>query len=100
MLTLTCEISLIGSVPSGLRSGVTVTTAWLGASGSMLSSGDVITVNPAVGSEFSYSSTLVISTVRTSNDGTYTCEATATHSSSFITAVTSPGQVTFSVVGE
>ena len=100
MRTLTCEISLITSVPFGLRGDVTVTTAWLGASGNLLSTGDVITVNPAVGSGATYSSTLVINPVRTNNDGTYTCQATATHSSSFITAVTTPGQVTFSVVGE
>ena len=100
VLTLTCEISLVGSVPSSLRVDVTVMTTWLGASGNMLSTGGRITVNPAVGSGTFYTSTVVFNTVRTNNAGTYTCQATATHSSTFITDVTTPDVVTISPVGE
>ena len=99
MLTLTCDI-LVNSVPFNLRDGVTVTTSWLSASGNMLATGGRITVNPAAGSGVSYSSTVVFNTVVTNNDGTYTCLATATHSSQFITGVTTPGEVTISPVGE
>ena len=100
VLTLTCEISLIGSVPSSLRNDVTVTTTWLGASGNMLSTMGRITINPAMGSGATYTSTVVFDTVRTNNAGTYTCQATATHSSSFITDVTTPGEVTILPAGE
>ena len=99
MLTLTCNIFIV-SVPSNLFSGVTVTTVWLGASNNMLSTGSRITVNPAVGSGAAYTSTVVFNIVRTNNAGTYTCQTTATHSSSFITDVTTPGEVTISPVGE
>ena len=99
MLTLICDI-FVGSVPFNLRSGVTVTTSWLGASGNMLATGGRITVNPAVGSGVAYTSTVVFNTVVTNNAGTYTCQTTATHSSLFITGVTTPDQVTISPVGE
>ena len=100
VLTLTCRILVI-DVPADLGSGVTVTTAWLGASGNPLNSGDTITVNPAMGSiDTIYVSTVVFNTVRTNNAGTYTCQATATHSSQFITDVTTPHVVTISPVGE
>ena len=88
-------------VPSNLRDGVTVTTSWLAASGNPLNSGATITVNPAESSiDTVYISTVVFNTVRTNNGGTYTCLATATHSSEFITEVTTPGEVTISPVGE
>ena len=99
MLTLTCDI-LVVSVPTNLRDGVTVTTTWLGASGNMLASAGKITVNPAVGSGVSYLSTVVFNTVVINNGGTYTCQATATHSSQFITDVTATDVVTISPVGE
>ena len=100
MLTLTCRITVV-DVPPNLGSGVTVTTAWLGASGNPLNSGDTITVNPAEGSiDTVYISTVVFGTVRPNNDGTYSCRATATHSSQFITDVTTPGEVTILPVGE
>ena len=100
MLTLTCRI-VVADVPADLGSGVTVTTAWLGASGNPLNSEVTITVNPAVGSiDTVYISTVVFNTVRTHNGGTYTCQATATHSSQFITGVTTPGEVTILPVGE
>ena len=99
MLTLTCDIFVEG-VPSSLRSGVTVTTTWFGASGNMLATGGRVTVNPAEGSGVAYSSTVVFNTVVTNNAGTYTCQATATHSSQFITDVTAAGVVTIPPVGE
>ena len=99
MLTLTCDIFVV-SVPSNLRDGVTVTTVWLGALGNMLATGGKITVNPAEGSGVSYASTVVFNTVRTTNAGTYTCQATATHSSQFITDVTTPGEVAIFPKGE
>ena len=99
MLTLTCNI-FVEDVPFNLRDGVTVTTTWLGASGNMLAAGGRITVNHAAGSGVSYTSTVVFNTVVTNNGGTYTCQATATHSSQFITGVTTPGEVTILPVGE
>ena len=100
MLTLTCRIVVV-DVPAELGSGLTVTTAWLGASGNPLNNGVTITVNPAMGSiETVYISTVVFNTVRTNNDGTYTCRATATHSSQFITDVTTPDEVTILPIGE
>ena len=100
VLTLTCRIFVI-DVPPNLVSGVAVTIAWLGAQGNPLNGGDTITVNSAMGSSDTfYTSTVVFNTVRTNNAGTYTCQATATHSSQFITGVTTPDEVTFSVVGE
>ena len=100
MLTLTCNIFLV-SIPSNLRDGVTVTTSWLAASGNQLNNGDTITVNPAMGIiDTVYISTVVFHTVRTNNAGTYTCQATATHSSQFITDVTTPGEVTILPIGE
>ena len=99
MLTLTCDIQ-VPSIPFNLRDGVTVTTSWLGASGNMLAPGSRISVNPAVGSGVSYTSTVVFNTVVTNNGGTYTCQATATHSSQFITDVTTPDEVTISPIGE
>ena len=102
VLTLTCEISLVGSVTPSLHSGVTVMTTWFGASENVLSSGGMTTVNPATGSGFSYSSTVVFNTVHINNAGTYTCQATVTHSSPFITGVTMIGDsvVTISPEGE
>ena len=99
MLTLTCDIQ-VPSIPFNLRDGVTVTTSWFGASGNMLATGGRITVNPAEGSGVSYTSTVVFNTVITNIDGTYTCRATATHSSQFITDVTTPGEVTILPIGE
>ena len=100
VLTLTCRI-VVFDVPANLGSGVTVTTTWFGASGNPLNSGVTITVNPAMGSiDTVYFSTVVFNTVRTNNGGTFTCQATATHSSEFITDVTTPGEVTISPVGE
>ena len=100
VLTLTCRIVVV-DVPANLGSGVSVTTAWLGASGNPLNSGVTITVNPAMGSiDTVYISTVVFGTVRPNNDGTYICRATATHSSEFITDVTTPDVVTISPVGE
>ena len=100
MLTLTCRIFVV-NVPPNLDSGVVVTTAWLGASGNPFNGGATITVNPAEGSiDTVYISTVVFNTVRTNNGGTYTCQATATHSSQFITGVTTPGEVTISPIGE
>ena len=100
MLTLTCNIVLV-SIPFNLRDGVTVTTTWLGASGNPLATGGRITVNPAIGSiDTVYISTVVFNTVVTNNAGTYTCQATATHSSQFITGVTTPGEVTILPIGE
>ena len=99
MLTFTCDI-FVENVPSNLRDGVTVTTSWLGVSGNMLAPGGRITVNPAVGSGVLYVSTVVLNTVITNNGGTYTCQATATHSSQFITDVTAPDEVTISPVGK
>ena len=57
MLTLTCYIFVV-SIPSNLHDGVTVTTAWLGAAGNMLTTGNRITVNPAEGSGLSVYSSL------------------------------------------
>ena len=99
VLTLICDI-FVEDVPPDLRDGVTVTTSWFGPSGFMLASGGRITVNPAVGSGVSYFSTVVFNTVVTNNGGTYTCQATATHSSQFITDVTATDVVTILPVGE
>ena len=100
MLTLTCNI-LVVDVPSNLLDGVTVTTAWLGVSGNPLSTGGRITVTSAMGlTDTFYTSTVVFNTVRTNNAGTYTCQATVTHSSLFITDVTTPGVEMISPVGE
>ena len=99
VLTLACEV-IFANVPLNLRDGVTVMTAWTGAMGNPLVSGGLITVNPAVGTVPAYTSTVVFNTVRTGNAGTYTCQATVTHSSGFITSVTTPSQVTISVQSE
>ena len=99
VLTLACEIFLM-NVPLSLDDDVTVMTAWTGAMGNLLTSGGLITVSPAVGTAPTYTSTVVFNTVRTGNAGTYTCQATVTHSSGFITSVTTPSQVTISVQSE
>ena len=100
MLTLTCNILVVG-VPSNLLDGVTVTAAWLGASGNPLFTGGVVTVTSAMGlTDTIYISTVVFDTVRTNNAGTYTCQATITLSLPFITDVTTLGVAMISPVGE
>ena len=75
VLTLTCEITVNG-VPTGMLSNIDVSATWTGPSGNELSNTSRFTVIPAeLDSGITYISTVLIDTVRTSNNGMYTCQA-------------------------
>ena len=75
VLTLTCEVTVTG-IPADMLSNIDVSATWTGQSGNELSNTGRITVTPAeLDSGTTYISTVVIDTVRTSNNGMYTCQA-------------------------
>ena len=75
VLTLTCEITVTG-IPADMLSNIDVSATWTGPSGNELSNTDRITVTPAeLDSGTTYISTVEFDTVRTSNNGMYTCQA-------------------------
>ena len=75
VLTLTCEIDVNG-IPADMLSNIDVSATWTGAGGNELTSGGRITVTPAeLDSGTTYCSTVEFDTVRTSNNGMYTCQA-------------------------
>ena len=75
VLTLTCEITVTG-IPADMPSNIDMSATWTGPSGNELSDTDRITVTPAeLDSGTTHISTVVIDTVRTSNNGMYTCQA-------------------------
>ena len=76
-LTLTCSIFLDPTLLSILEDLV-VTSVWSGPGSAMVSSGGHITVSPASqqGVSTAFLSIVVFNTLRTSDTGTYTCQAT------------------------
>ena len=75
VLTLTCEIDING-IPADTLSNIVVSATWTRPSGDELSNTGRITVTPAeLDSGTTYISTVVIYTVRTDNNGMYTCQA-------------------------
>ena len=95
-----CNI-LISDIPTSLLGVVSVSATWFDAQDGTLSNGSRITVTPAaqVTNTF-YLSTLVFDTIRTGDMGTYTCQATVSHPSPFITDVTTPGEEMISVASK
>ena len=96
VLTLTCEIAVTG-IPANMLSNIDVSTTWTRAGGNELTSSGRITVTPAeLDSGTTYISTVVIDTVRTSNNGMYTCQANIDPSTSltFIDASVSTDVIT------
>ena len=77
-LTLTCSIVLDFTTLFPILGDLVVTSVWSDPGGGMLSSDNRITVSPASqqGSTTTFLSTVMFNTLRTSDDGTYTCEAT------------------------
>ena len=76
-LTLTCSNILDLSLLS-ILGDLVVTSVWTGPGSAMLSSGGRITVSPASqqGGSTTFFSTVLFNTLRTSDAGTYTCQAT------------------------
>ena len=76
-LTLTCNIVLDSDL-FPILGDLNVTRMWTGPGGGMLSSDGHITVSPASqqGASTAFLSTVVFNTLRTSDAGTYTCQAT------------------------
>ena len=75
VLTLTCEIAVNG-IPADMLSNIDVSATWTGPSRNELGNTGRITVTPAeLDSGTTHISTVVIDTVRTSNNGTYICQA-------------------------
>ena len=76
-LTLICSIVLAPSLRHFLGALV-VTSVWTGPGSGMLSNGGRITVSPAslVPGSTTFTSTVLFNTLRTSDTGTYTCQAT------------------------
>ena len=100
VLTLTCHI-LLSDIPTSLLGVVSVSATWFEAQDGTLSNGNRITVNPAAPvTNIVYLSTLVFNTVRTGDMGTYTCQATVSHPSPFITDITTPQEVMISVASK
>ena len=96
VLTLTCEITVNG-VPTAMLSNIAVSTTWTGAGGNELTSGGRITVTPAeLDSGTTYISTVEFDTVRTNNNGMFTCWANVNPSVSltFIDASISTDDIT------
>ena len=74
-LTLTCSIVLDATLfptPGDLM----VTSGWTGPGGGMLSSHIAVSPASQQGITTTFISTVMFNTLRTSDDGTYTCEAT------------------------
>ena len=78
-LTLICSIVLDSTLFS-LLGDLVVTSVWTGPGSAILSIGGRITVSPASrqGLSTSFTSQVLFNTLRTSDDGTYTCKATVT----------------------
>ena len=76
-LTLTCNIVLNSNL-FPILGDLDVTRMWSGPGSGMLSSGGRITVSPASrqGLSTTFTSQVVFNTLRTSDAGTYTCQAT------------------------
>ena len=76
-LTLTCNI-VLDSTLSLTLGDLDVTRMWSGPGSGMLSSGGRITVSPASrqGLSTTFTSQVLFNTLRTSDAGTYTCQAT------------------------
>ena len=76
-LTLTCNIGLDSTLVLTLGD-LDVTCMWSGPGSAMLSSGGRITVSPASqqGVSTTFASQVVFNTLRTSDAGSYTCQAT------------------------
>ena len=77
-LTLTCSIVLDLTTLFPTPGDQVVTSVWSDPGGRMLSSDNRITVSPASqqGISTTFFSTVMFNTLRTSDAGTYTCEAT------------------------
>ena len=104
VLTLTCEITVTG-IPADMLSNIDVSATWTGPSGNelMITSSGRITVTPAeLDSGTTYISTVVIDTVRTSNNGMYTCQANINPAVSltFIDASNSADVITLDIQSE
>ena len=76
-LTLTCSIVLDSTLFS-ILGDLVVTSMWSGPGSGMLSSGGRITVSPASrqGVSTTFASQVLFNTLRTSDAGSYTCQAT------------------------
>ena len=76
-LTLTCNI-VLDSTLFHILGDLVVTSVWTGPSSGVLSSDGRVTVSPASlqGISTTFVSTVMFNTLRTSDAGTYTCEAT------------------------
>ena len=76
-LTLICSIALDSTLFS-ILGDLVVTRMWSGPGSGMLSIGGRITVSPASrqGLSTTFTSQVVFNTLRTSDAGTYTCQAT------------------------
>ena len=102
VLTLTCEITVTG-MPPDMLSNIDVSTTWTGPSGNELSNTSRFTVTPAeLDSGTTYISTVVIDTLTTGNNRTYTCQANINPSLSltFIDASNSTDVITFDIQSE
>ena len=76
-LTLVCNI-VLDSTLFPVLGDLVVTSVWSDPGGGMLNSDSRITVSPASqsGTTTTFTSTVMFNTLRTSDAGTYTCEAT------------------------
>jgi len=76
-LTLACSI-VLDSTLFHILGDLVITSVWSDPGGGMLSSDGSITVSPASqqGITTAFISTVTFNTLQTSDDGTYTCEAT------------------------
>jgi len=75
-LTLTCSI-VLNSTLHDILGNLVVTSVWSDPGSEMLSSDGRVTVSPASYLGITtFSSTVMFNTLRTSDEGTYTCEAT------------------------
>jgi len=88
-LTLTCSI-VVNSILFPTLGDLVVTSVWSDPGGGMFSSDGRITVSPASqqGITTTFTSTVMFNTLRTSDAGTYTCEATVAPRGSTAGAVT------------
>ena len=89
-LTLTCNI-VLDSTLFPILGDLVVTSVWSDPGGGMLSSDGRVTVSPASqqGITTTFTSTVMFNTLRTSDAGTYTCEATVAPRGSIAGTVTS-----------
>ena len=80
-LTCTVELSTAVNVP------VTVSTLWTGPDGFMTTN----TAQPVMGSTTTYTSTAIVSSFRRDQSGVYTCTATISSTSSFLSSNSQSG---------